>query len=158
MESIGMDYILNLEENKITFHLLGDNNPKSKIILKMGYRTIAQLFFKQNIPTEAEMDYAINFIEEELMRDRRLIGEKGELLTSFEPLAEIFRKNNLLDKTISRRRVEDLFTAYAEVIMGARTSLWQAEITAEDVALILLMREIMYHLDFQVLIFTTLEA
>lgn len=149
MEHEGLDCSLKIEKEVLTIQFWKDNRIARQFTLKAGYKRISDTFFKQNIPTEAEIDSAINFIEDDLMSDRELLGRKGYLFTSGKKLVGIFHKNGLNEHTYSRQNVESLFAQYARVMMGAPSSELNAEITREDVAILLVLREVMHHLDFE---------
>lgn len=145
----GLNCFLDIEEQVLKFHFQKDNESVKQITLKAGYKRISDTFFKRDIPNEAEIEFAINSIEDELMSNKELSGRKGYLFSSDENLIAIFRKNGLNERAYSRQSVEDLFSQYARVMMGAPSSEINAEITREDVAIILILREIMHHLDFE---------
>ncbi|HSH42618.1 MAG TPA: hypothetical protein VK973_10900, partial [Arenicellales bacterium] len=145
----GSNCLLNMEEDVLRFQFQKDNETVKQITLNSGYKRIADTFFKRNIPNEAEIESAINCIEDELMSNKGLLGRKGYLFSSDRKLISIFNKNGLVEHSYSRQSVEDLFSRYARVMMGAPASEVDAEITREDVAIILVLREIMHHLDFE---------
>lgn len=145
----GLNCFLNIEKEVLTFQFQKDNEIVKQITLNAGYKRISDTFFERDIPNEAEIEFAINSIEDELMHNKDLLGRKGYLFTSDRNLIAIFKKNGLNELTYSRQGVEDLFSKYARVMMGAPSSEIDAEITREDVAIVLILREIMHHLDFE---------
>lgn len=140
-----------LENELLRFRMMDGIDMKQEIVLKLGYRFIAGRFFKHEIPTFDETDYAINYIEDELMSDKTLLQSNKELFTADNKIKDVFQKNKITGNPITRQRVEDLFNRYARAIMGAPLSTLNAGINAEDFAIILVLREIMHHLDFDVL-------
>lgn len=144
---------LEMETEWLKFQFIKDTEVKQEIALRVGYRLITNRFFKHEIPTFDETDYAINYIEDALMSDKTLLQSNKELITSDDKIITLFRKNKISGYAITRRSVEDLFSQYARVVMGAPVSTLEAGITAEDFAILLILREIMHHLDFEVLKF-----
>lgn len=139
---------LTIEKNELLFQYLLKDAIQKEIKLPAGYEFISSKFFLHPIPTDAETDYAINYIEDELMSNRELLQHNEKLYSADERLMTIFFKNELPNDSLSRQTVEDLFNRYARVIMGAPLSSIKVEITAEDFAILLLLREIMHHLNF----------
>jgi len=140
--------LLSFEEDKLQFQYFQDNELQKEIKLPAGYGLVAGKFFHHPIPTDAETDYAINYIEDELMSNSELTQHDEKLFTADENLIELFRKNELYENVYTRQEVEDLFSSYARVIMGAPSFYLKAEITAKDFSILLVLREIMHHLDF----------
>lgn len=145
----GVNCFLNIEKEVLTFQFQKDNEIVKQFTLSAGYKRISDTFFNRDIPNEAEVEFAINAIENELMRNKDLLERKGYLFTSDRNLIAFFNKNGSNEHTYSRQDVEDLFSKYARVMMGAPSSEINAEITREDVAIVLILREIMHHLDFE---------
>jgi len=141
--------VLNIDEEVLRFQYLVNHSLQKEITLKAGYQTIAARFFRQDIPTEAETEYAINYIEDELMSNKELLNKGETLVSSDQHLAEVFHKNGLEKSTYSRQEVENLFSQYAYVIMGQPSLLNLMAVTREDFATILLLREIIHHLGFE---------
>ncbi|GET26090.1 hypothetical protein [Prolixibacter sp. NT017] len=143
--------LLSIEKEVLRFQSLSNHSLEKEITLEAGYQTIAGRFFRQDIPTEAETEYAINYIEDTLMSSKDLLNRNEVLVSSDEDLAEVFRKNGFTQSTFSRREVENLFTQYAYVVIGRPSSIQRSSVTREDFATILLLREITHHLGFEVI-------
>ncbi|GET23321.1 hypothetical protein [Prolixibacter denitrificans] len=141
--------LLAIEKEILRFQFLVNHSLQKEITLEAGYQTIANRFFQQDIPTEAETEYAINYIEDELMSSKDLLNRNEILISSDEHMAEVFRKNDFAQSRYSRREVESLFSQYASIITGRPSSLNRQSVTREDFATILLLREITHHLGFE---------
>lgn len=140
---------INLNKENLSFDYLQDNTLNKVIELRVGYQYLSDKFFKNNIPTESETEYAINYIEDELMKNKDLINNKEHLVFTHEKFINILRKNGF-DKNIhSRNEIEALFSKYASVVMGEPLLRSNIGITREDYAIVLLLREIMHHLKFE---------
>jgi len=145
--------ILSIEDEVLHFQYLENEELKDEILLKTGFRYLAETFFRNDIPTEAETEYAINYIEDELMSNKKLRNNNETLISADEKIAELFRKNGLDKNEFSRQEIENLFNSYAYVIMGKPSSLLPVNTTREDFALLLALREIMHHLNFEKIYF-----
>ncbi|TNE68188.1 hypothetical protein EP331_15980 [bacterium] len=140
---------LNFDKDGLTFRFLENEQDTDVVLLKLGYLHIAHLFFKQNVPTELETDYAINYIEDELMSLKKLENLNQEvLITDDAYLKEILLKNGRTKSNYTNWEIENLFSEYARVVMGAALTNLPVELTREDFALVLVLREIMHHLKF----------
>lgn len=139
------------ENEQLRFLFLHNNKVKQEITLHAGYKLLVKKFFKNEIPTFSETDYAINYIEDELMSDKSLLLNNKELNTKDQRITNLLLKNKITDGMIIRQQVEDLFSRYARVITGAPASILDAGIDREDFSVLLVVREIMHHLDFDVL-------
>lgn len=148
-QTAGTIRLLHIGSETATFQRRENNTLTQEITLETGYRYLVDKFFKQEIPGDAETDYAINYIEDQLMSDRNLLHTNEQLVSSDKLLIELFRKNELRADSYSRQNVEELFSRYARVIMGAPASELNATITRTDFAILLLLREIMHHLGFK---------
>ncbi|MFB6341915.1 hypothetical protein ACE1ET_09335 [Saccharicrinis sp. FJH62] len=145
---------LMMENEVLRFQIFQNNVLNQEVVLKAGYEFISGKFFRHDIPTYDETDYAINHIEDQLMTHKSRIQSSRELCTSDEELKNVFRKNDLNENSYSRESIEKLFSSYARVIMGAPISELKAGVTQKDYAIVLVLREIMHHLDFEYLNFS----
>ena len=144
---------LTIKKEELLFQYFQDDTIQKEIKLPAGYEFIWSKFFQHPIPTDAEIDYAINYIEDALMSNKELLNHNKEIYSGDKKLIAVFQKNELTNDFLSRLAVEDLFNRYARVIMGAPLSSIKAEITAEDCAILLILREIMHHLNFDTIRF-----
>jgi len=141
--------LINFEEDQVRFQFIDEDVLRMEKLLKTGYRYISDTFFKHDIPTEAETEYAINYIEDQLMSQKELLNNNETLVCTDSLLSDIFIKNEMQQNVYSRQQVEDLFNRYAYVIMGASSSRLNTAIVKEDFAFLLVIREIMHHLNFE---------
>ena len=147
----GETCFVTMEKNWLKFQFRQDNNITGEIVLQAGYELVAGKFFRHDIPTEGETDYAINYIEDELMSRYELRNNKEDLYSSDKNIIDILCKNGLHDNSCSRQDIEDLFSRYAHVVMGGPESGLPVDITPNDYTTILILREIMHHLNFRTL-------
>ncbi|MCY1719009.1 hypothetical protein OU798_01560 [Prolixibacteraceae bacterium Z1-6] len=139
---------VHFDQLTLQFQYLKNNQLSEKITLKTGAQHIAESFFKQNLPAEAETEYAINFIEDELMSHKKLMNDNEKLVCADKSLMAIFERNGLKQGIVSREAVEYLFTQYAYVVLGASGFVQNVDVNRYDFAALLVLREIMHHLNF----------
>lgn len=140
--------LLEITNKDVIFYLFEENLLKNEISLPIGYEQIASQYFKHNIPTVAEVDYAINVIEDELMSNKSLINNNETLICSDKILIDILTKNIELKNIFTRQEIEDLFSKYANVSMGEPLSRYYLDINPNNYAAMLILREIMHHLNY----------
>ena len=146
---------LNFETDHTIFEFYDNDILDQQITLPIGYQSLANKYFKSGIPTEAGAEYAINDIEDALMSNRSLINKDATLVANNKLLAETLLKNGLNQEVHSRKTIEDLFNNFARIIMGSPNSMLSTELSGEAFALILILREILHHLDFDSIKVTT---
>lgn len=139
--------ILQMNENSLRFIFMQHAKQTDEIVLALGFRTISQTYFKHTIPTVDETEYAINFIEDELMKFKKLICKDEILVCADRVLMDIFIKT-IGNNRFTRNEIEALFSRYALVAMGEPLSRSLLEVNANNYALVLILREIMHHLNF----------
>ncbi len=138
---------LQMQDKNIVFQFTVNNIPE-QYALNLNYKELATRFFSQEIPSEAELEYAINFIEDELMRETALHNRKSRLVTNDTAILELFENNGRRVPILSRQNIEDIFSTYARVVRGTPAASLQVNAKRNDFALLLLIREIMHHLGF----------
>lgn len=141
--------ILSIEKEVLRFQYVKEMKTAKEIVLKAGYQYISSAFYKHEIPTESEIEYAINHIEDELMSTKELLNNNETLVCTDNDLIELLRKNNELRELYSSRNIEDIFGKYANLAMGEPISRSGLLTTKDDFAMILVLREIMHHLKFK---------
>ncbi len=82
------------------------------------------------------------------MSNKELYSQQGTLESESEILANVLLKNGLQQGPHSRKTIEDLFNNYARIVMGTPGTMMGIDVTKEDFAAVLILREIMHHLDF----------
>ncbi|MCU4164887.1 hypothetical protein [Carboxylicivirga caseinilyticus] len=140
---------ITIDNDQVRFQFYKSDSETYEISLPIGFDYIVKTFFKHEIPSESDIEYAINYIEDELMSKKELISFNENLITEDKGIKDLFLKNGLTESIYSRQRVEELFNQYAYIVMGASPVISGIEITPKDVAVILLLREIMHHLDYR---------
>lgn len=137
--------ILNIDYNKIEFFYIENFLITKKNELYFGNKTIEEKYFHHCIPSYAEVEYAINFIEDELMSNKELLNDNDELYIDERFMMEIFFFKN---KIVTRDEIEEIFTQYALISMGKSPIYDDVDMNKEKYSKLLILREIMHHLDF----------
>ncbi len=120
--------------------------------VKVEWHYIAARFLPGELPGEGEIENAINFIEDELMKDPGLVnGEDLNLYTRDRGLAGLLGADGSR-REFSREDIEEDFTDYALISMGRSPLLVGREMDRERYAALLVVREILNHLKFERLI------
>lgn len=115
----------------------------------MGINSLVSRFFKHEIPTEADIEYAITEIEDQIESRKELVHEGDETLICRDSfLFEAFGLDSSTDVSLSIQDVEDEFTKYALLSMGQSPVLAQVTMNHEKYMTILIVREILNHLKF----------
>lgn len=127
--------------------------PKSTWIFPFGSKKTAEEFFKHNPPTPEEIEHAINLIEEEISSVGKFLPEKSPLYT----LSPIIETIALQTKTtewgeqriLTIENMEDVFSRLALIISGRPASLDTLPANSSFASSLLILREIMHHLNFE---------
>ena len=141
--------MVSIEKEILRFQYIKERKLTKEIVLKAGYDYISSTFYKHEIPTESEIEYAINHIEDELMSSKELINNDEKLVCTDKLLIELLRKNGEFYETYTSRNIEDIFSKYSNLSMGEPLSRSGLSTTKNDFAIILVLREIMHHLKFK---------
>lgn len=140
---------LHLGAETANFLFMRNGHQEKAIDLKLGIDLVADSFFKQEIPSEAEVENAINHIEDELMSSPELVNRSAEKLYCADALfVEAFAPEAGANAEYSRQAVEEAFTRYALISMGRSPVYDDVRMDRWTYAGILILREILHHLDF----------
>lgn len=133
------------ENEEIAFY----NNSHKLGSVKIGWDYVATRFVKSQIPSEAEVEYAINYIEDELMKDMKLVNTQYlNLVTSQKDFVELLgQKGNTVE--YSTDEIEKEFTKYALLSMGRSPVVDGISLNNKRYILLLVIREILHHLKFR---------
>lgn len=119
------------------------------VALPIGSATVARRF-KHSPPSAAEIENAIMLVEDELLRIHRANLKESTLFTtdaSIRALAGIAGVAEQPRQTLARESVEQLFNRLAAIAQGRPLSQDALPTTAEFCATLLILRELMQHLD-----------
>ncbi len=140
--------ILGMDTHETIFYFGGRNKLNSKIELGFGYQDITDKFFHKHVPGESEIEYAINYIEDELMSNDELVNVEDALYMDEKQIADLLNPFQLQNNKVSREEIEEIFTKYAFISMSRLPVYGDEQMSNEKYAKVLLLREIMHHLNF----------
>ncbi len=141
-----------LGNDKSIFVLVNDGEIVNVTTINIGIASIVSNYFKSSIPTESEVEYAINDIEDDLMRNKELMNSHVDLYSMDALLIEALRIKPNKEATYTRVEIENLFTRYAHLSMGKSPVLDDLIVSREIYAQLLITREILHHLNYKKLI------
>jgi len=123
------------------------------ITLPVGFEAIAERYFKHTPPTYNEVEYAINFIEDEIEKVAPEIVRRGYQLVTDTPfirdIAKLCGVEPSEEMVLSRDTHEHVFGQYAEIAMGRPPRPHEADISPRFYAQMLILREYLHHLLFE---------
>ncbi len=135
-------------DDHLTFFEFAADEVRKLGSLKIGWSFVLEKFITSDIPGEGEIEAAINYIEDELMKDLSLVNAKGlNLYTSDEELVRLLQGDcDLLEYT--REDIEREFTRYALMSMGRSAVVSGIVMDRQRYIALLVVREILNHLNF----------
>lgn len=132
-----------------SFHL---NHQRSTVTLPVGYDLVSSRYFTHTPPTYDDIEYAINYIEDEIEKVVPKIPTAGfTLITNVAFIRVIALLSGAQDMTeirLQRDDLEYLFGQYAEIAMGRPPRPHEADLSPKFYAQLLIFREFMHHLKF----------
>jgi hypothetical protein len=144
------DYrIVQITNETIIFHYIQNQTLTKTIKLNIGIQTITSKYFIKEAPSEAEVEYAINDIEDELMSSKDLVNVNENLYTNDGFIIEVVKVSKNTITNVSRQAIEEIFTKYALVSMGRSPIYDDIKMDKEKYAGLLILREILHHLNFK---------
>ncbi|QSX33545.1 hypothetical protein JYB87_17845 [Shewanella avicenniae] len=140
------DTLVAIEAEQTLFYLRAGHK---LISLPVGYRLVAQRFFKHTPPTPDDLEYAINYIEDEIERAIPTIGPISQLVSPTAYLRQIAQLAGVQQGSVMqlpRQEMERLFGYYAEISQGRPPLPSEPDVSPEFYAKLLILREYMHHL------------
>ena len=125
--------------------------PVSVLVLPIGALKTSSSFFHTHPPTPAEVENAINFIEDELMKIVKQIAPGSQVYTSDPVIKQIASMADgvMPGQFLSRESLERLFGRFADISMGAPARSAGFSFDSAWAAVLLILREVMHHLNFE---------
>jgi len=158
IESVFVDYekfhphtvFLQIDENESSFCLASSGIVT--LTLPVGFAAIGDRYFKHTPPTYDEVEYAINFIEDEIEKIAPMIPRSGCHLVTDTPfvrnIAQLCGVDTSPEMPLSRDTLEYVFGQYAEIAMGRPPRPYESDISPRFYAQLLILREYLHHLLF----------
>lgn len=132
---------------------------QSRVIMDIGYESIAEQVFMHSTPRAVEVEEAIIRIEDEIMRVHTQVDAALPLVSSDEHVWDIARRiagpdqdvsaGMVLQRVLQRDEVEFLFNRWADIVSGSPVHASEQVMTKEFGAQLLILRELLHHFDFE---------
>lgn len=119
----------------------------AEVTVGAGIDDLAKAVFRHDPPTPAELEQAIDIVEDALMATRLAHTERGELVSS-GALIRALPGLQVDGSRLTRDEVEALFQRMASVSLGNPGALGDLPSGGPACAALLLLRECMHHLGF----------
>jgi len=146
---------LEKDENYLNFFKYSNDKLIKLNKLHIEWSYIIDKFIKSDIPSEAEIESSINYIEDALMDDLSLVNSNDlNLYTDDDELKNIL----VVDEKkleFTKDDIEREFTKYALLSMGRSPVLSDVEMDQKKYIALLVVREILNHLKFSSIRFIT---
>lgn len=142
---------MQIRENESIFWF--KKNDPIFVTIPVGFELISSRYFKHTPPNYDDIEYAINFIEDEIEKVVPIIPmNEHHLVTNTSFIREIAHLCGIEYKhemKLSRDELEHLFGQYAEIAMGRQPGPNETDISQRFYAQLLIFREFMHHLRFE---------
>ena len=134
-------------------HFKDVENSSESTSLNIGSQLVSDRFFSDFPPTYDDIDHAINFTEELLAKIQHLYDAESVLYTSDIMSKEIARLafNTSRERSLislSRIELEHVFNRLADIVKGLPPAQDVLPHNNEFAAYLLILREVMHHLQF----------
>lgn len=120
----------------------------TEVIVAAGVDDLAGAIFRHVPPTPAELEQAIDIVEDALMATKLAHTERGVLVTS-DPLLRDMPGLAAEGSRLSRDNVEALFQRLASASLGHPGALGDLPANGRASAALLVLRECMHHLGYE---------
>lgn len=139
--------MIDADESVFYFH----KDAEISISIPVGYQFISERFFKHTPPTPDDIEFAINYIEDEIERIVPKIPQDVVLYNAnsfIQHIAFLCGVETGAVMILMRDQLEYLFGQYAEISMGRPARDLETEATPLFYAQLLIFREFMHHMKF----------
>lgn len=126
----------------------GEDINAAAMPLDLGTDSTARLFFRSELPRPVELERAIDHVEDELMRAAAWAAGRTTLATDHPFVQGLAATHGLTDALLTRDAVEALFQRLASSALGNPSALKGLPTGREAAATLLILRELMHHLNF----------
>lgn len=129
------------------------------LTLPIGYQLVASRFFQHTPPNPDDLEYGINYIEDQIERAIPTLGPISQLVTQQDFLIQFAHLAGVQPSAtiqLPREQLERIFGYYAEISQGRPPLPSEPDVSREFYAKLLIIREYMHHL--KVLTLTLMES
>lgn len=121
---------------------------QSTVTVLVGVRALTQQVFRHDPPTPAELEQAIDHVEDALMATGLRPAARGHLVTGVAALMAPLGVRSS-GEIATRNDVEVAFQRLASVALGQPRPTGTAPLDREHAAMLLILREFMHHLGYE---------
>jgi exopolyphosphatase/pppGpp-phosphohydrolase len=142
---------LHIGEMKTVIFTESPPGRNSAVVMSLGTIETGRTFFKHEPPTPLEIEHAIEYIEDELLRIRESVESGSNLYTTDEGIRQIATVSGIDDQreaALGRDLIEKTFDRLTALAMGRPVTQDGIPTNPEFVAALLILREFMHHLQF----------
>ncbi|MCH1919606.1 hypothetical protein L9G15_09195 [Shewanella sp. A3A] len=128
------------------------------VTVAVGYQQVASRFFLHTPPNPDDLEYGINYIEDQIERAIPTLGPISQLVTQQDFLIQLAHLAGVQPSAtmqLPREQLERIFGYYAEIAQGRPPLPSEPDVSREFYAKLLIIREYMHHL--KVLTLTLME-
>lgn len=143
---VNEEKFIEFKVNDEELHFYENSDEIGKVKISWDY--IDKKFIKNSIPSEREIENAINYIEDELMRNLELLNTKNLNLCTKD--SDLIKLLGVKAKNVeyTKEKIEEEFTKYALLSMGRSPVVDGIELNNKRYIALLVIREILHHLKF----------
>ncbi|MDC7240950.1 MAG: hypothetical protein PQJ50_11370 [Spirochaetales bacterium] len=139
---------ITIDGEELVFYRQSEKENRETGRVRIEWDYLLKVFIRNPIPTEAEIEYSINYIEDELMKDLNLVNSDNlELFCREKELIELLGSPGK-ETVHSKQEIEELFTPYALLSMGRSPIYDDLAMDSRKYMTLLVVREILNHLKF----------
>lgn len=149
-KNISNNLFMKIASNESVFYF-----EEKEVKTPIGFDLVASKFFNHAPATADEIEYAINYVEDEiekivpiLGKDRFIVESDDSFLTDIALLCGE-KEDNIIE--LHKDKIEYLFGLYAEVSQGRVPFAFQTDLSPVFYAQLLILREYVHHLKFDIL-------
>ena len=136
-------------DSKLHFYRREENATRKLGELAIEWDDLIRRFFVHDIPTEGEIEHAINYLEDTIMSRMDMVSREPQPLFTDDPeLIALLNPQGLEVREYDRDAVEEMFSRYALLSMGRSPAYEKVTMDARKYAALLVIREILHHMNF----------
>ena len=146
---------------RVLLDVVSDGRSSSPVTLEAGSMRRILASLRHEPPTAAELESAIERVENDLMPVLRTLPERSRLITSWPDIREIARVAGLdltSDARLDTATVERLFNNLADVAYGTPAAQLGVPTNRGFAATLIVLREVLHHGGFESIIVTPSAA
>lgn len=138
---------MTIKENTSIFYI----NQNEYFEIPVGFEQISNKYLKSTPPTHDEIEYAINYIKDEIEKLVKKLPSNYSIISNDNFILEFAKMCDIkIDgkALFEKEKLEYLFGQYAEVSMGKYPQSFQSDLSPIFYSKLLILREYMHHLKF----------